>query len=519
MSPDKPFRFIRGFMLDVPRLPEAPAYYRRFIDFCRDWQVNAIVLRLTDDQGCGIRFRSHPELLTHPDALSPDEARSLVDYAGERGVELIPEVESFGHSRCIWGAPEHAALADTDPAGNGAYGGLIPVHPKTRRILEDLYRETAAIFPCRYLHGGCDEVNWGGSEMSRQALRARSRSEIWADHLNRLNGIAQSLDRDLIVWGDHVLKHEPAILPLLDKRLIVMDWNYWDASRPGAEKAARAVLDAGLRVMGAPALIWCKWGPRPGAEQLANIAAYADAYRGLDAPGNLGLVITNWLPGRYLQNSIWDGLAFAAVAMNEGGAAAHAEAFERFVERHYSAPWSDAWADIYDSVYAMAPPRHGAVRLLPEPWATDETLREAAGARRPPDPAFARLLGQLAACEGSVLRNHDAFCSFRLAVEYLEHIHWRNRVLQRRGAGPADAAGAADVIRLIAGRDARMLKDIEEDWSRGRAMAPPPEAPAAFALTGHDHLLNTLRRAAAFSAALAADPDRFGRLRAAGGRP
>ena len=64
---------LRGLMLDAARLVESPDYYRRFLDFCADWGINAVIFRLTDDQGCALRFRSHPELVTHPNALTPEE--------------------------------------------------------------------------------------------------------------------------------------------------------------------------------------------------------------------------------------------------------------------------------------------------------------------------------------------------------------------------------------------------------------------------------------------------------------
>ena len=55
---------IKGFMIDAPRLMESINYYRRLIDFCSEWKFNTIVFRLTDDEGCALRFESHPELLS-----------------------------------------------------------------------------------------------------------------------------------------------------------------------------------------------------------------------------------------------------------------------------------------------------------------------------------------------------------------------------------------------------------------------------------------------------------------------
>src|SRR6476619_6734105 len=90
---------LRGFMVDPPRTPESMDYYRRLIAFSADWGFNALVFRLADDQGAAIRFESHPEFFTHKNALTAAQVRELVAYGQQRGVELIPEIESFGHTK------------------------------------------------------------------------------------------------------------------------------------------------------------------------------------------------------------------------------------------------------------------------------------------------------------------------------------------------------------------------------------------------------------------------------------
>ncbi len=109
---------LRGLMLDAARLVESADHYRRFLDFCAEWDVNAVIFRLTDDQGCALRFRSHPELVMHPNALTHEEAQAMASYAAARGIELIPEIESLGHSHFIIRSPEHADLDDQAPGGH-----------------------------------------------------------------------------------------------------------------------------------------------------------------------------------------------------------------------------------------------------------------------------------------------------------------------------------------------------------------------------------------------------------------
>ena len=492
-------------MIDAARLPESPAHYRRIVEFCAEWSFNAILFRLTDDQGCAMRFESHPELIAHANALTVKEVSELAAYGQRRGVALIPEVESFGHTRYLTGVPRYAELEDGDPARK-SFGGICPVHPDAIRIVGDLYREAARIFPSPYFHGGCDEVSWGYSERSRKAIAATSRSEVWAGYVNSLGELARGLGKEFIVWGDMAVHKEPAILPLLDKRTIVMDWQYYVDDPEPLRRTAQILLDQGRRVMGAPAIISCKWGPRCGEAQLRNIDAFADAYRSLAGAGNLGVVITNWVPSRYLARSLWDTCAYGAVALQSGGAAARAGAFAVFVRKFYGAAWNETWNRIFRSYYAITPARPGCAGawrgpVLPNPWTTDAELHAALGSKASDAPPFGALREELRAVEKSVRKNRADFSSFALSVEYCEHLYWRNTALREQ---PALAT-----LKNIAERDRVLVNQLDADWNASRPASSPGKSESLTALGPQDQLLHRMRDAAQYSAELARDPSRF----------
>jgi Glycosyl hydrolase family 20, catalytic domain len=506
-----------GLMADAARVPEDVSYYRRLIDFCHHWKLNALLLSLTDDQGSALRFRSHPELITHPHALTCDEAQELAGYARGRGVELIPIIESFGHTRYITGVPQYARLADRGE-GQTDFNGLIPVAPETLRLITDLYREVAKLFPSPYLHGGCDEVNWGGSELSRRALRTRSRAQIWADYLNSLDGVARGLSKELIVWGDYVLHKEPEILPLLHKDIIIMDWQYYVTDpKPIAEIALKAI-GVGHCVIGAPAIISCRWGPRAGRSALENIDAYADAYKGIDDSRAFGVIVTNWVPCRYIQKSLWDTFAYAAVAIKEGSANARKSAFRRFIENHYGAEWNSDWSDVFTTYYNITPNRKSCSPswmrpVLPVPWKSDEDLKSVIASEPGEVPPFTRLLSHLVYCKSWVRNNFDDFLAFELSAEYVEHLFWRQRVIgEEKRASSKTQAAATQLIQVIAERDARLLRRLDAAWNAGRPHDAPSKRQPVFNLRPGDQLLYTFRLAAEYSDSLSQSPDRFFRM-------
>lgn len=112
-APKKSYR-LRGLMVDAGRVPESLEYYRRVIDFCAEWELNALQFRLADDQGCALRFSSVPSILFHKNAFDPEQLSELAHYGQRRGVELIPELESFGHTGYITRSTAYSHLLDAD---------------------------------------------------------------------------------------------------------------------------------------------------------------------------------------------------------------------------------------------------------------------------------------------------------------------------------------------------------------------------------------------------------------------
>jgi hypothetical protein len=507
---------IRGVMVDAARVPESLDYYRRVIEFCSDWELNTLQFRLADDQGSALRFSSVANLVTHADAFTPDQLRGLAEYGKAHGVDLIPELESFGHTGYITRSPAYAHLLDREPQGATEFTGMIPVHPETTELFKKLFREVAAIFPSRYLHGGCDEVNWGGSALSRKALQTKTRPQIWAEYLNALNQLAETLGKQFIVWGDFVVHKEPGILGQLNKSILIMDWNYWDTDAVQFRDALASIRASGLRGIGAPGLISYRWGPRAGNKSLRNIDAFADAYLAVGDASSLGVILTNWVPSRYIQNSIWDGFAYAAVAFKDGVAAAQTSGHRRFVERHYGAQWNELWSEAFQLLYDAAPAYGEPDTLssfglrLPIPFSDEEHLTALLKGRAPGSNPFTRLRSLLVLLEPSVLNNFPDFRALALSVEYLEAIFWRQSVVFEQTAGkPIDQESAHVLIQNIADRDRNLLKALSEDWDRGRSPHSAAKVAPLFGVSPKDQLLFQWQQAADFSTSLALHPDRF----------
>lgn len=512
-------RKMRGLMVDAGRVPETLEYYRRIIDFCAEWKLNTLHFRLADDQGTALRFASVPDLVVHKNAFAPEQMKALAEYGRTRGVDLIPELESFGHTGYITRSQAYAHLLDREPQGDSDFTGVIPVHPETLQLFTRLYGEVAAIFPSVYLHGGCDEVNWGGSELSRKALQTKTRVQIWAEYLNSLNQICAGLKKQWIVWGDVVLHKEPEILSQLNKNIIIMDWNYREQDSAKVRETMRKATANGFRAIGAPGLVSYRWGPRVGTEQLRNISAYAEAYLDEEDPNSVGVILTNWVPSRYIQNSIWDGFFYAAVAFNEGTATAQNSGFRRFVENHYRANWNEHWSDVFRTIYDAAPTvqeRSTASRSglpLRVPWSNDEQLGDALRSGSPMQNPFTRLRSLLVELEPQVQKNLADFRAFALCVEALQGVFWREAVVMEQASKkPMDRQMTDRLITDIAERDRALVEALSRDWDKGRFPDSTAKSELVFDLQPKDQLLFEWMKAAEYSASLASHPERFHHL-------
>lgn len=244
---DAPRFGYRGLHLDVARNFQTKATVKKLLDLMAAYKLNTFHFHLTDDEGWRLAIDELPELTTvggrrgHPRSEGPrrhlvpsygsgpdsDTAAShgsgfysrndfieLLQYADERHIEVIPEIDVPGHARAAIVAMEsryeRLAAAGKERAAaryrlqapgdtsvyrsvQGWAGNVIDVcQPSTYRFMEavvddvqEMY-ETAGV-PLRAVHVGGDEVPegaWEGSPACR-TLIARSDSLSSTDQLQR----------------------------------------------------------------------------------------------------------------------------------------------------------------------------------------------------------------------------------------------------------------------------------------------------------------------------------------------
>jgi hexosaminidase len=231
---DQPRFNWRGAHLDVSRHFMPKQFVLKFIDLLAIQKMNVLQLHLTDDQGWRIEIKKYP-LLTqvgsvrketlvgrprdkqgydgkpHAGFYSQEDIREIVQYAGERFVTVVPEIEMPGHAQAAMAAyPELGNTSEKLEVKTdwGVNKHVLNVNEKTILFLQDVLDEVLALFPSQFIHVGGDEVpldEWKASTEAQariKELELNSDVELHGYVIRRMDQFLTSRGRRLIGWDE-----------------------------------------------------------------------------------------------------------------------------------------------------------------------------------------------------------------------------------------------------------------------------------------------------------------------------
>lgn len=171
---DAPAFAYRGFMLDVGRHFYPVDFVKKQLDLLSYYKINTFHWHLTDDQGWRIQINRYPKLTevgawrTEADGsryggfYTQAQIREVVDYARQRNIMVIPEIEMPGHSMAALTAyPELSCTKQplSVPTTWGVFKDIDCVGDKgTFTFLQNVLDEVITLFPAPYVHIGGDET-------------------------------------------------------------------------------------------------------------------------------------------------------------------------------------------------------------------------------------------------------------------------------------------------------------------------------------------------------------------------
>ncbi len=215
---DWPSLAYRGVMLDISRgkVPTLETL-KLIVDHLSLYKIN--VLQLYTEH----TFESphHPRIGEDCGSLTSEDILALDDYAHRRHLELMPNLQSFGHRSHTLNTPGYTHLAESD----AARWSLCPVDEGTYALLEDLYDDLLPAFRSRIFNVDCDETWDLGKGRSAEAVAERGVGRVYLEHILRLRELAARHGCRIQLWGDILLNH-PELISELPEDVILLDWHY-----------------------------------------------------------------------------------------------------------------------------------------------------------------------------------------------------------------------------------------------------------------------------------------------------
>ncbi len=229
----------RGMHLDVSRHFFPAAFIRTYIDILAMHRMNVFHWHLTDDQGWRIEIRKYPELTrtgawrvdredrdwgarppqqtgehaTYGGYYTQDEIREIVEYARERYVTIVPEIEMPAHALAALAAyPEFSCTGGPFTVPPGSYWPISTIfcagNEGTFSFLDDILTEVMDLFPGDYIHIGGDEADkseWKRCPKCQARIRAeglRDESDLQSYFMKRIESFVRSKGRRVIGWDE-----------------------------------------------------------------------------------------------------------------------------------------------------------------------------------------------------------------------------------------------------------------------------------------------------------------------------
>lgn len=252
-----------------------------------------------------MRWDSQSEIFSPVYGMEKADAKAVADAAERDGIDVIPLVNTFGHSEWLLQRPHMRKYAD-DPNDPFAYD---PSNPEVYKICEAIYREAIALFQPSVMHIGHDEVSMDGFPRKPENKAVGATQLLINDTIHYRDFLAK-LGIKTMIWGDMFLapgeapdatlapsKEEAARRrSLLPKDIMIADWHYKAA--PTADyKSLQIFGEAGFNTVA------CTWNAPDNIMHFANAAEKA-AEKG----HSRGLMQTTWAGYSFDENSLAENL-------------------------------------------------------------------------------------------------------------------------------------------------------------------------------------------------------------------
>ncbi|KAF8901265.1 N-acetylhexosaminidase [Mucidula mucida] len=233
---DSPAYPYRGFMLDTARNFFPVDDIKRTLDAMSWVKMSTFHWHVVDSQSFPLQVPGFLELseagaYAASSVYTPEDVAGIVAYASARGIDVLAEFDTPGHTSVISKAfPEHIACPEATPwatyAAEPPSGQLRITSPETTNFTTSLVTAITSMFTSPYFSLGGDEINaqcYTDDTETQSALN--STGETFTDALNKFTTATHGAVRDAgktpVVWEEMVLDYN---VTTVEKDAIIMVW-------------------------------------------------------------------------------------------------------------------------------------------------------------------------------------------------------------------------------------------------------------------------------------------------------
>ena len=269
---DYPNFAYRGMHLDPCRHFMDLDSVKIYLDMMALHNMNQFHFHLSEDQGWRIEIKKYPELteigayrsgtvighngnlydtIRHGGFYTQDELRDLIQYAAERHINIIPEIDLPGHMQAAlscypklgctggpyevwrrWGVSEDVLCAGNEEA---------------MQFVENVLNEVMDVFPSPYIHIGgdeCPKVRWEQcpkcqAKIKELGIKAddkfSSEDYLQSYVMNRMAKVVEARGRRVIGW-DEILEGN------VSETAIIMSWRGTEGGIEAARKGHDVIM-------------------------------------------------------------------------------------------------------------------------------------------------------------------------------------------------------------------------------------------------------------------------------------
>ncbi|MBR1793472.1 MAG: family 20 glycosylhydrolase [Bacteroidales bacterium] len=262
----------RGSHLDVCRHFFPMSQIKKHLDIMAAYKMNRFHWHLTEDQGWRLEISKYPlltevgawrvdrndedwnyprnpepgEKATYGGFFSKEDVKEIVEYAAQRHIEVIPEIEFPGHCCAVLASyPELGcrdtqycvAVADYWPPEAIMCAG----NDKVQEFLRDVFDEVVEMFPFQYIHVGGDEAvkkHWETCPKCQARIK-----ELQLNNEAELQSwLTAEIEKYLLEKGKRIIGWDEILEGFVTPSCTVMSWRGTEGGIAAARKGNDVIM-------------------------------------------------------------------------------------------------------------------------------------------------------------------------------------------------------------------------------------------------------------------------------------